>query len=144
MFKQFLVFFFVIISFSGCSNIWLPNLTFQNRKFLKRLLYGLEMEMREQNRNNKHKLGNRAIWLVYWTDTNVHGFFGWLSECSGEKTLCLRTFLKSIDTLLWRHTATWLANQKMPSPFRVFFGRKMKSQCFDLFIHWLMKQITNT
>ena len=27
---------------------------------------------------------------------------------------------------------------------RVFFGTKTKSPCFDLFIHWLIKQITNT
>ena len=27
---------------------------------------------------------------------------------------------------------------------RIFFGGKTKSPCFDLFIHWLIKQITNT
>ena len=27
---------------------------------------------------------------------------------------------------------------------RVFFGGKTKSPCFDLFIHWLIKQTTNT
>ena len=27
---------------------------------------------------------------------------------------------------------------------RVFFGGKTKSPCVDLFIHWLIKQITNT
>ena len=27
---------------------------------------------------------------------------------------------------------------------RVFFGGKTKRPCFDLFIHWLIKQITNT
>ena len=27
---------------------------------------------------------------------------------------------------------------------RVLFGGKTKSPCFDLFIHWLIKQITNT
>ena len=27
---------------------------------------------------------------------------------------------------------------------RVFFGGKTKSPCFDLFIHWLIKQIMNT
>ena len=27
---------------------------------------------------------------------------------------------------------------------RVFFGGKTKSPCFDLSIHWLIKQITNT
>ena len=27
---------------------------------------------------------------------------------------------------------------------RVFFGGKTKRPCFDLFIHWLIKQTTNT
>ena len=27
---------------------------------------------------------------------------------------------------------------------RVFFGGKTKSACFDLFIHWLIKQMTST
>ena len=30
----------------------------------------------------------------------------------------------------------------MSSPY--FFGRKTKRPCFNLFIHWLIKQITNT
>ena len=29
-------------------------------------------------------------------------------------------------------------------PIRVFFGEKTKRPCFDLFIHWLIKQITNS
>ena len=37
-----------------------------------------------------------------------------------------------------------LAYRAMPSPsVRVFFGGKT-SPCFDLSIHWLIKQITNT
>ena len=32
----------------------------------------------------------------------------------------------------------------MPFHVRVFFGGKTKRPCFDLFIHWLMKQIRNT
>ena len=39
-----------------------------------------------------------------------------------------------------------MANLTMPSQYlnRVFFGGKTKRPCFDLFIHWLIKQITNT
>ena len=38
-----------------------------------------------------------------------------------------------------------LAHRAMPSPsVRVFFGGKTKSPCFDLSIHWLIKQIMNT
>ena len=37
----------------------------------------------------------------------------------------------------------WLIEQCLLH-IRVFFGGKTKSPCFDLFIHWLIKQITNT
>ena len=37
----------------------------------------------------------------------------------------------------------WLIEQCLLH-IRVFFGGKTKRPCFDLFIHWLIKQITNT
>ena len=37
----------------------------------------------------------------------------------------------------------WLIEQCLLN-IRVFFGGKTKRSCFDLFIHWVMKQITNT
>ena len=37
----------------------------------------------------------------------------------------------------------WLIEQRLLH-IRFFFGGKTKSACFDLFIHWLIKQITNT
>ena len=37
----------------------------------------------------------------------------------------------------------WPIEQCFPH-IRVFFGGKTKSLCFDLFIHWLIKQIMNT
>ena len=58
--------------------------------------------------------GQREIWLVYRTDTNARGF--WL--------------VRPIKQCLLH--------------IRVFFGGKTKSPWFDLFIHWLIKQITNT
>ena len=47
--------------------------------------------------------------------------------------------------MLRRYTATRLANRTMPSPIHimVFFGGKTKSPCFELFIRWFIKQITN-
>ena len=70
--------------------------------------------------------GNRMIWLVCRTDTNARSFWK-----------------KSIDTSLWRCTATRLANRTMHSPYQRFLWRE-KSPYFDLFMHWLIKQITNT
>ena len=45
----------------------------------------------EQTNQKQQTNGKRAIWLVYRTDTKARGF-GWLSESSGEKTSCPRTF----------------------------------------------------
>ena len=48
------------------------------------------MKMREQNRNNKRTEIERFDWFIERIQTRVT--FGWLSERSGEKTSCLRTF----------------------------------------------------
>ena len=37
----------------------------------------------------------------------------------------------------------WLIEQCLLH-IRVFFGRKTKRPCFDLVMHWLIKQITNS
>ena len=72
---------------------------------------------KENARKQKQQTnGNRAIWLVNRTDTNVHGF--WLAERTlGWKNFIPKNFLKSIDTSLWRHTAIRLANRTMSSPY---------------------------
>ena len=100
------------------------------------------MKTHQQIRNNKRTEIERIDWFIERTQTRVA--FGWLSERSGEKTSCPRTLQKSIDTLLWRHIATRLANQTMIFHVRIFFGGKTKSPSCDLLIHWLIKQITNT
>ena len=51
---------------------------------IEQFLYGYEMKMHEQNRNNNR---NRAIWLVYRTDTNTHGL--WLVK----RTLVWKNFM---------------------------------------------------
>ena len=38
----------------------------------------------------------------------------------------------------------WPIQQCLVQWYRVFFGGKTKSPCFDLYIYWLIKQITNT
>ena len=82
---------------------------------LKQFSYDLEMKTREQNRNNKRMETERFDWFIERIETRVA--FGWLSEHSGEKTSFPRTFWKSTDTSLSRHTATRLANHTMPSPY---------------------------
>ena len=86
----------------------------------------------------------RFDWFIKWTQTRVA--FGWLDEHSGEKTFKPRNVLEinpyfaltsCCNTIDQSNNAFLIFN-------RVFFCRKMKSPRFDLFIHWLIKQMTNT
>ena len=63
----------------------------ENRaKRIERFSYDLEMRTCEQNRNNKRTEIERFDWFIERIQTRVA--FGWLSERSGEKTSCPRTF----------------------------------------------------
>ena len=97
------------------------------------------------NENGQTKQnGNRAIWLVYRTDTNARGFWlikrtlGWKNFMPEE--LSRTQSMLRFDIIL-QHD--WPIEQCLLH-IRVFFGGKTKSPCFDLFIHWLIKQITIT
>ena len=57
---------------------------------IERFSYDLEMKTREQNRNNKRTEIERFDWFIERIQTRVA--FGWLSERSGEKPSCPRTF----------------------------------------------------
>ena len=48
------------------------------------------MKTREQNTNNERTERERLGWFIEQIQTRVA--FGWLSERSGEKISCLRTF----------------------------------------------------
>ena len=91
--------------------------------FIEQFSYDLAKQKQQTN-------GNWAIWLVYRTDTNARSF-GWLSERSGEKTLCPRTFLEIALTSNC-NTIGQLIEQCLLH-IRVFFGMKRNSPCFDLF-----------
>ena len=84
--------------------------------------------------------GNRAIWLVYRTDTNARGF--WLVKRTlGWKNFMPEELSRNRFDVILQHD--WSIEQCLLH-IRVFFGGKTKSPCFDLFIHWPMKQITKT
>ena len=57
---------------------------------IERFSCDLEMETREQNRNNKRMEIERFDWFIERIQTRVA--FGWLSERSRKKTSCPRTF----------------------------------------------------
>ena len=87
--------------------------------------------------------GNRAIWLVCRTDTNLRGF--WLVKRTlGWKKLHARELSRNQPILrcdvIQQHD--WPIEQCLLH-IRVVFG-KTKRPCFDLFIRWLTKQVTNT
>ena len=77
--------------------------------------------------------GNRAICLVYWTDTNTRMKKLHARELSRNQSIL------HFDVILQHN---WPIEQSLLF-IRVFFGGKTKSPCFDLFIHWLIKQTTN-
>ena len=92
--------------------------------------------------------GNRVIWLVYRTDTNALGFslvkltLKW-KNFMPENFLEINWFftLTSYCNLILQHD--WPIEQWLLH-IRVHFGGKTKRPCFDLFTHWLIKQIRNT
>ena len=84
--------------------------------------------------------GNRVIWLVYRTDTNARGF--WLFKWTlGWKNFMPENFLE-INRYFALMSYDWPIKQCLLH-IRVFFGRKTKRPGFYLFIHWLIKEITN-
>ena len=103
---------------------------------VERFLFDLEMKTREQNRNNKRKEIEQFDWFIDWIQTHVA--FDWLSELSGE--LSRNQSILHFDVIL-QHD--WPIEECLLH-MRIFFGEETKSPCFDLFIHWLIKQITNT
>ena len=66
------------------------TLQYYFKVLVERLSYELEMKTREQNRNNKRREIERFDWFIERIQTCVA--FGWLSERSGKKTSCPRTF----------------------------------------------------
>ena len=88
--------------------------------------------------------GNRAIWLVCWTDTNARGVwlvkrtFGW-KKLHARKLSRNQSILR-FEVILQHH---WPIEQCLLH-FRFFFSRENEESMFWFFIHWLIKQITNT
>ena len=86
----------------------------------------------------KHQTnGNRAIWLVYRTDTNARGF--WLVK----RTLGLKNFMpENFLEINWYFALTSYCNSidQSNNAFSILgvLWRKTKRPCFDLFIHWLI------
>ena len=100
------------------------------------------MKTRVQNRNNKRTAIERFDWFIERIQTCVA--FVWLNERSGKK---FHAWELSRNHPLLRFDVTLLHDwpvERWVLHIRVLFGGKTKRPRFDLFIHWLIKQITNT
>ena len=106
---------------------------------IKRFSRDLEMKTGEQNRNNKRTEIELFDWFIERTQTRVA--FGWLNERSDEKTSCLFEVSRNHP---FRRLHVMLQQCLLHIRVFFFFSGKTKRPCFDLFIHWLLKQITNT
>ena len=88
--------------------------------------------------------GSGTIWLLYRRDTKRAWLLGRLSDPRVKKLytreLSRNQQILHLDVIL-QHD--WPIEQCLLH-IRVFFGGKTKRPCFDLFMHWLIKQITNT
>ena len=99
------------------------------------------MKTFEQNRKNKRTEIERFDWFAQRIQTRVG--FGWLSERSTEKTSINQSRNQSILRLDVILQHDWPIEQCLLH-IGVFFSGKTKRPCLHLFIHWLIKQITNT
>ena len=101
-----------------------------------------DFENAEQNRKNKRTEIQGFDWFIERIQTRVG--FGWLANARVKKfhtrELSRSQSILPFDVIL-QHD--WPIEQCLLY-IRIFFGGKTKSPCFDLFIHWLIKQITNT
>ena len=122
-----------------CSSIWSITPNFSSK--LEWFSYDLEMETHEQNRNNK-----RTKELIQRIQTRLA--FGWLSKRSGENNSVMSEKFLEIKRYFaltsYCKTIAQSNNTLYLFHITVFFGRKTKRPCFDLFIHGSIKQITNT
>ena len=109
---------------------------------IERFSHDLEIKTREQNRKNKRTEKQRFDWFIERIQTRVA--FGWLSERSAEKTSCPKNFLELNQYFALTSYCNTIGQSNNVFSILGFFGRKTKSPCFDLFIHWLIKQITIT
>ena len=111
----------------------------QNYTTLHGAIFSWPWNENARTKQKQQTNGNRAIWLVYRTDTNVRGFWlvkrthGW--KCFMPEELSRNHSILRFDVILQNDCPM----EQWPLHIRVFFGGKTKSPCFDLLIHWLIK-----
>ena len=99
-----------------------------------RAIFDHEMKTCEQNRNNKQTEIERFVWFIERIQT-----LGW-KNFMPENFLEINRYL-ALTSYMYCNTIGQSNNAFAILGY--FFGAKTKSPCFDLFIRWLIKQITN-
>ena len=99
------------------------------------------MKKREQDRNNKRTERERFDCFIERIQTRAA--FHW-QRTLGWKTFMPENFLEINRYLALTPYCNTIGQSNNAFPILGFSGGKTKRPCFDLFIHWLIKQITNT
>ena len=126
-------------SFQKTSRDWLEK---QRTKKDRAAIFLWNWNENAQTKQKQQTNGNRAIWLLYRTDTNVRGF--WLVKRTfGWKNFMPGNFLEinqSFALTSYCNTIGQLNNAFFILGFSLVGNRRVHV----LFIHWLIKQITLT
>ena len=107
----------------------------------------MTVKWKRANKTEKNKRTEieQYDWFVERIQTLVA--FDWLSEHSDKKISHARELSRNQSILRFDHDVMLQHHWPIEGcllHIRVFFGEKTKSPCFDLFIHWLIKQIMNS
>ena len=101
--------------------------------FFNRAIFVWPWHENARTKQKQQTNGNRAIWLVYRTDTNARGFWKKLHARELSRNQSILRF----DVILPHDRPI----ERCLLHIRVFFGGKTKRPRFDFFfIHWLIKQ----
>ena len=120
------------------------NMSKQRKRYCFRAIFVWPWNENARIKQKQQTNGNRAIWLVYRTDTNARGF-SLVKPTLGVKKRHPRELSRNQPIL--RFDIILQDDWPIEQCFRhikILFGGKTKRPCFDLFIHWLIKQIKNT
>ena len=117
----------------------------KTHRWLVRAIFVWPWNENARTKQKQQTNGNRTIWLVCRRDTNACSFCLVIKRTLRLKKLHAQELSRNPSILrfdvILQHV--WPIEQCLLY-IRVFGGGKTKSPCFDLFIHWLIKQITKT
>ena len=100
-----------------------------------RAIFGWPWNENAQTKQKKQTNGNRAIRLVYRTHANARG--SWLIKRTlGWKKLMPEELSRTQSILALTSYCNTIGQSNNAFSILGFLGGKMKSRCFDLFVHW--------